>query len=74
MEQYHTGSSISYLSQRYNITKVTIYRWIKEFSKVKELEQKKAILKEHKKMKKHIAKLEIENKVLKKAAIIFARK
>ena len=65
---YQAGSSVSYLSREYGVANVTIYKWIKELSKVP------ISVKEYEKMKKRIAELEMENEILKKATAIFARK
>ena len=68
VDLYQAGSSVSYLSREYGVANVTIYKWIKELSKVP------ISVKEYEKMKKHIAELEMENEILKKATAIFARK
>jgi len=31
-ELYHSGSSVSDLEREYGVTKVSIYKWIKEYS------------------------------------------
>lgn len=53
---------------------VTIYKWIKEFSKISVSDTESMSVKEYEKMKKRIAELEMENEILKKATAIFARK
>ncbi len=34
VELYHSGSSVSDLEREYGVTKVTIYKWIKEYSEI----------------------------------------
>lgn len=74
VDLYHGGSSVNYLSSDYGVTKVTIYKWIKEFSTVKVSEKEEISSKEYEKMKKRIAELEMENEILKKTNAIFATK
>lgn len=71
---YNAGSSVNYLSREYGVSTVTIYKWIKELSPVNISEKEQITAKEFEKMKKCIAKLEMENEILKKATAIFARK
>ena len=53
---------------------VTIYKWLKELSKVPVSDTETMSVKEYETMKKRIAELEMENEILKKATAIFARK
>ena len=34
VELYHSGSSVSDLEREYGVTKVTIYKWIKDYSEI----------------------------------------
>lgn len=74
VDLYQAGSSVSYLSCEYGVANVTIYKWIKELSKVPVSNTEAMYIKGYEKMKKRIAELEIENEILKKATAIFARK
>lgn len=74
IDLYNTGSSVNYLSRKYGVSNVTIYKWIKESSPIKVSENEEITSKEYEKMKKRIAELEMENEILKKATAIFARK
>ena len=66
IDLYQAGSSVNYLSREYSVSNITIYKWIKEFSNIQVSDTEGISAKEYKKMKKHIAELEMENKVLKK--------
>ena len=74
LDLYQSGSSVSYLSREYGVSSVTIYKWIKELSKVQVSDTEAISVKEYEKMKKRITELEMENEILKKATAIFARK
>ena len=74
VDLYQAGSSVSYLNREYGVANVTIYKWIKELSKVPVSDTEAMSVKEYEKMKKRIAELEMENEILKKATAIFARK
>ena len=71
---HHLGSTVNHLSSEYGVSTVTIYKWIKELSPVKTLDNEEITAKEYEKMKKRIAELEMENEILKKATAIFAKK
>ena len=73
VDLYQAGSSVSYLSREYGVANVTIYKWIKELSKVPVSDIEAMSVKEYEKMKKRIAELEMENEILKKATAIFTR-
>jgi len=70
VDLYQAGSSVTYLSRKYGIANVTIYKWIREFSNVKVSDTEIMSVKN---MKKRIAELEMKNEILKKATAIFAR-
>lgn len=74
VELYQAGSSVNHLSGEYGVSKVTIYKWIKNFSTSEELGLNQKHSKEYHAMKKRISELEMENEILKKATAIFARK
>ena len=60
---YQAGTSVIYLSREYGVANVTIYKWIKELSKVPVSDREAMSVKEYEKMKKRIAELEIENEI-----------
>jgi transposase len=60
VDLYQAGSSVSYLSRKYGISNVTIYKWIKELTPAKVSEKEEVTPKEYKKMKKRIAELEMK--------------
>ncbi|BCK00826.1 transposase [Anaerocolumna chitinilytica] len=66
VDLYNSGSSVTYLSSEYGVSNITIYSWIKQLSPVKVSEKDELNLKDYGKMKKRIAELEMENKILKK--------
>lgn len=71
---YRSGQSANYLSSEYGISKISIYKWIKQLTPIEISEEKKISVKEYQAMQKHIAELEMECEILKKATAIFARK
>lgn len=74
VDLYNSGSSAADLSREYGVATVTIYKWIKQLTPVKIQGNEEMTAKEYQAMKKHIAELEMENEILKKATAIFARK
>ncbi len=66
VELYNSGESVMNLSDEYGVSTVTIYKWIKLLSPVEVSEDKEITAKEYLEIKKHIAKLEMENEILKK--------
>ncbi|MFA7138956.1 MAG: transposase [Bacteroidales bacterium] len=74
VDLYNSGSSVANLSSEDGVAAVPIYKWIKQLSPVKVSDDEEITAKDYKTMKKRIAELEMENKILKKATAIFARK
>ena len=68
---YNMGKTVSQLSSEYGVTRVTIYRWIKEYSPTQDGEISK---KEFERMKKELNELRMENEILKKATALFTKK
>jgi transposase len=66
--------SVSQLEREYGISKVTIYDWIKKYSKIQVDTETTITNVDFNEMKKEIAKLKEENEILKKAMAIFAKK
>ena len=71
VELYQTGSSVADLSREYGVTKVTIYKWIKQYSKIKIDENITVTKKEILEIQKENNKLKEELAILKKALSIF---
>ena len=74
VELCHLGSSVSDLECEYGVTKVTIYKWIKEYSEIELYENTTVTKKELLKVQKENEKLKEELAILKKALSIFAEK
>ena len=74
VELYHSGSSVSDLEREYGVTKVTIYKWIKDYSEIEIDENTTVTKKEMLKVQKENEKLKEELAILKKALSIFAGK
>jgi transposase len=74
VELYQTGSSVADLSREYGVTKVTIYKWIKQYSEIKIDENTTVTKKEMLEIQKENNKLKEELAILKKALSIFADK
>lgn len=74
---YQNGKSISCLSKEYNITRVTIYKWIKQFTNSGSFKTKDNLSDLEKQliqMNKELKQLRMENDILKQAALIIGRK
>ena len=74
VDLYHSGTTVTELSGEYGVSGVTIYKWIQNLSEVEISEDETITLEDHKALKNKIARLEMENEILKKATAIFARK
>ncbi|MCO4654463.1 transposase [Streptococcus infantarius subsp. infantarius] len=68
---YHSGQSITQLSKEYDVSPVTIYKWIDLYSKSNESSVSKADFLE---LKRQLAKVKEERDILKKVLTIFAEK
>mgnify|MGYP006299967577 FL=1 len=71
VELYQTGSSVADLSREYGVTKVTIYKWIKQYSEIEINENTTVTKKEMFEIQKANKKLKAELAILKKALSIF---
>lgn len=71
VDLYHSGTSAAELSKEYNISTVSIYNWVQNLTPISD--DKTAIINEHQIFKKRIIELEMENEILKKAAVILAK-
>ena len=73
VELYHTGSSVSSLSNEYGVSEVTIYKWIKALTPVSE-ESGSLTPQDIAAIQKENLRLKQEVEILKKAMTIFAKK
>ncbi|WP_396953688.1 transposase [Neobacillus mesonae] len=74
VELYQSGKSVKSLSSEFNVSEVTIYKWIKKYAPV-ELEDGTVVtLQDFIKLQEQINRLKEENEILKKAMAIVARK
>ena len=64
VELYHSGSSVSDLEREYGVIKVTIYKWIKDYSEI-EIDENTTVT------KKEMLKVQKENEKLKEELAIF---
>ncbi|MDG0889668.1 transposase [Acholeplasma manati] len=74
---YQTGKPVTQLSKEYDIATQSIYKWIKETNTTgsfKTNDNLTAEQKELKALRKRTAELEMENDILKQAALIMGRK
>lgn len=74
VDLYHSGSSVKDLNSEYGVSDVTIYKWIKEFTPVEDIDGKDITPKEVDAIQKENLRLKQELEILKKAMAIFARK
>ena len=63
---YQTGSSVADLSSEYGVTRVTIYKWIKQYSGI-EINENTTVTKKMLEIQKENKKLKEELAILKKA-------
>ena len=73
VECYYSNRSVKELSSEYNVSEVTIYKWIKKYSPVTTSDEVEMTLDDLKQMQSEILRLEEENKILKKAMAILAK-
>ena len=70
VELYQTGSTVADLSREYGVTKVTIYKWIKQYSEIEIDENTTVTKKEILEIQKENNKLKEELAILKKVSSI----
>ena len=71
VELYQTGSTVADLSREYGVTKVTIYKWIKQYSEIEIDEITTVTKKEMLEIQKENKKIKEELAIFKKALSIF---
>ena len=75
LDLYKSGTTVRELAREYGLVEQTIYKWKKLYMPVAEDAQGNSInAKDYAAMQKEIARLKMENEILKKATAIFARK
>lgn len=74
VEMYEGGEPVSKLSDEYNLSRPTIYNWIKLYKTIEISDDETTDLNEVMKIKREMAKLKEENEVLKKCITIFSKK
>ncbi len=71
VELYKTGRTVKDLSREYGVSEVTIYKWIKQMSRIASVDDTEMTLEKFKRMKQEILRLQEENEILKKAMTSF---
>lgn len=74
VEMYEGGEPVSKLSDEYDVSRPTIYNWIKQYKTIEISNDESTDLNEMMKIKREMAKLKEENEVLKKCITIFSKK
>jgi len=74
VEMYEGGEPVSKLSDEYDVSRPTIYNWIKHYKTIEISDDESTDLNEMMKIKREMAKLKEENEVLKKCITIFSKK
>lgn len=69
MELNEQGVSLAKLSREYGVTEQTLYNWKKDYKPKTGFNESEEI----KRLQKEIARLDLENRILKKATAIFAK-
>lgn len=74
---YQSGKKASLISREYEISLPTVYKWVKESESTGSFKTNDNLTEEQRELKasrKRIAELEMENDILKQAALIMGRK
>ena len=74
VEMYEGGEPVAKLSEEYEVSRPTIYNWIKQFKSIELENDKTTDLNEVMKLKREMAKLKEANEVLKNCITIFSKK
>ena len=74
VELYENKKPVVEIKREYGIAEATLYRWIKEYGKIKVANNETTTNHEIKRLKKELAQAKEENEILKKAVAIFTQK
>ena len=73
VELYKNKKSVAEIKREYGLAEATLYRWIKEYGKIK-VSNNETTNHEIKRLKKELAQAKEENEILKKVVAIFTQK
>ena len=74
VELYKNKKPVAEIKREYGLAEATLYRWIKEYGKIKVSNNETTTNHEIKRLKKKLAQAKEENEILKKAVAIFTQK
>ena len=74
VELYENKKQVVEIKREYGIAEATLYRWIKEYGKIKVANNETTTNHEIKRLKKELAQAKEKNEILKKAVAIFMQK
>ena len=74
VELYENKKPVTEIKREYGLAEATLYRWIKEYGKIKTSNNEITTNHEIKRLKKELAQAREENEILKKAVAIFTQK
>ena len=73
VELYENKKPVAEIKREYGLAEATLYRWIKEYGKIK-VSNNETTNHEIKRLKKELAQAKEENEILKKVVAIFTQK
>ena len=74
VELYESKKPVCEIKREYGLAEASLYRWIKEYGKIKTANNETTTNHEIKRLKKELAQAREENEILKKAVAIFTQK
>ena len=74
VELYENKKAVAEIKREYGVAEASLYRWIKEYGKIKTSNNETTTNHEIKRLKKELAQAKEENEILKKAVAIFTQK
>lgn len=74
VELYENKKPVVEIKREYGVAEASLYRWIKEYGKIKVENNQITTNHEIKRLKKELAQAKEENEILKKAVAIFTQK
>ena len=74
VELYQEGKAPNEIVSEYGISNSALYKWVREYGKIKTEDGTEITVHEMKELKKQNAQLKMENEILKKAIAIFTPK